>query len=249
MDERDALPAPPWLEKRAVRRVRKPVASPLSRDVIVAEALAVVDEEGLDALTVRRLADRLGVTMMALYWHVRDKAQLLDLVGEAVLAEMALPDRTGNWQADLRSLLHAARNTVKRHPNAAVLGFGRARYGPSGLAMFEHLLTILAEAGFDDEQSGLAYMALYTLLRGNWSSESSARLDAEQLVAYRDYLTSLPSGSFPHAVAIGPQLFRTDPQAFFDYGLDTLIAGLEARGPGPGLGSAAESSSQLRTAR
>jgi TetR/AcrR family tetracycline transcriptional repressor len=228
--EHDALPAPPWLQRRPVRHVRRPVASPLSRDAIVAEALALVDQEGLEALTVRRLADRLGVTTMALYWHVRDKGQLLDLVGEAVLAEVDLPARTDRWEVDLRALLHAARDTMQRHPDAAVLGFGRARYGPSGLAMFEDLLGILVDAGFEEEEAGLAYMALYTLLRGNWSSESSARLDREQFGAYRDYLASLPPDRFPYAAAIGPRLFRTDPQAFFDYSLDTLIAGLQARG-------------------
>jgi AcrR family transcriptional regulator len=229
MESKRAIPQPPWLEQRTVRRSRRPVGSPLSRETIVAAALAVVDEDGLDALTVRRLAERLGVTMMAMYWHVRDKAQLLDLVGEALLAEVALPDRTDDWQADLRALLRAARDALHRHPNAAALAFGRARYGPSGLALFERLLAILADAGFDDEQTGLAYMALYTVLRGNWSSEASARLDGAQLAAFRDYLASLPAERFPRTVAIGPALFRADPNRFFDYAVETLIEGLGRR--------------------
>jgi TetR/AcrR family tetracycline transcriptional repressor len=220
------------MERRPVRRVRKPMTSPLSREVIVAAALALADEEGLDALTVRRLAERLGVTMMALYWHVRDKAQLLDLVGDAILAEIGLPEPTGRWRDDLRSLFHAARDGLRRHPEAAVLGFGRARYGPSGLAMFERMLSILATAGFDPEEAGLAYMALYTFLRGNWSSETAARADSTSLGEFREYLASLPAERFPRTVATGPGLFRRDPDAFFDYGLEVVLDGLAARTAG-----------------
>jgi TetR/AcrR family tetracycline transcriptional repressor len=226
-DDADHLiPQPPWLEPRPVRRARRQAGSPLSRDALVAAALALADEEGLDAVTARRLAERLGVTMMAMYWHVRDKAQLLDLVGEALLAEVELPPRSGDWRADLRALLHAARAALRQHPNAAVLAFGRARYGPSGLALFERLLEILADAGFDDHDAALAYMALYTVLRGNWSSEASARLDGAALAAYRDYLASLPPDRYPRTTAIGPSLFRSDPDLFFDFALDTMIAGL-----------------------
>ena len=222
------VPNPPWLQKRALRRTRRGGASALSRESIVEAALALVDEEGLEALTVRRLADRLGVTMMAMYWHVRDKAQLLDLVGEALLAAVELPARSDDWRADLRALLHAARATLHRHPNAAVLAFGRARYGPSGLAMFERLLEILSDAGFNDERAGLAYMALYNLLRGNWSSEASARLDGEAMAGYRDYLAALPASRYPRAAVVGPALFRSDPAGFFAFAVDTMIAGLDA---------------------
>lgn len=228
MDDRlpNEIPEPPWLERRPLRRARRALASPLSRESIVAAALELVDDDGLEALTVRRLAERMGVTMMAMYWHVRDKAQLLDLVGEALLAEIDLPERTEDWQSDLRALLMEARSALRRHPNAASLAFGRARYGPSGLALFERLLAILTDAGFGIEHVGSAYMALYTVLRGNWSSERSAALDGGDLAAYRDYLASLPRDRFPLTVSIGPALFRADPGQFFDYAVDAMIAGL-----------------------
>jgi TetR/AcrR family tetracycline transcriptional repressor len=183
---------------------------------------------------------------MAMYWHVRDKAQLLDLVGEALLAEVELPDGTDDWRADLRALMHAARSALHRHENAAVLAFGRARYGPSGLAIFERLLQILAGAGFDHEGIGLAYMALYTLLRGNWSSESSARLDSTSLAAYGDYLETLPRERFPMTMTIGPRLFRTDPDRFFDFSIDAMISGL---GGASRVSSAGGSNPDLSTGR
>ena len=77
----------------------------------------------------------------------------------------------------------------------------------AGLALFERLPNILGDAGFDDEQAGLAYMALYTFLRGNWWSESSARMDGNDLVAFRDYLASLPVDRFPRTMRIGPARF------------------------------------------
>lgn len=226
MTSAPGLPSPPWLQRRAVRRVRKPAGSPLSREAIVASAVRLVDEDGLEALTVRRLAERLGVTMMALYWHVRDKAQLLDLVGEAILAEIALPDAGGDWETDLRALTRATRDGLRRHPNGAVLAFGRARYGPSGLALFERLLAILDSAGFAPDEAGLAYMALYTFLRGNWSSEAAGQAEAASLADYRDYLAALPADRFPHALATGPGLFRRGTDDFFEYGLEVVLAGL-----------------------
>jgi AcrR family transcriptional regulator len=229
MESAGRIPAPPWMERRPVRRIRRPTASPLSRESIVAEALRLVDEEGLEALTVRRLGERLGVTMMALYWHVRDKAQLLDLVGEAALREVDVPALTGDWVADVRDLLTAAREGLHRHPNAAALAFGRARYGPSGLALFERILSILVGAGFAGDEAGLAYMALYTFLRGNWSSEASARADLASLGEFRDYLASLPMDRFPYSVSIGAGLFRRNPDDFFAFGLDVVLAGLQQR--------------------
>src|SRR5512134_2667554 len=78
------IPTPPWAGQRA-RRPRRAARPSLDRTQIVAAALRIVDEEGAEALTLRRLAETLGVTAMSLYWHVRDKAELLELVGQVVL--------------------------------------------------------------------------------------------------------------------------------------------------------------------
>lgn len=70
-------------------------------------------------------------------------------------------------------------------------------------------------------------MAVYTLLRGNWSSEAQGRQDLESLAEFRDYLASLPADRFPNALVVGPGLFRWDPNDFFSFGLEPVIAGLE----------------------
>lgn len=237
---------PPTMESRPVRRVRRLSTSPLGRDVIVSAALRLVDEAGLEALTVRRLGDRLGVTMMALYWHVRDKAELLDLVGEAVMADVEIPSPTRRWADDLVATLRAAHRGLGRHPNAAALALGRARYGPSGLLLLERVLEILRSAGFDDNAAGTAYTTLHRFLLGSWSGVGSVQAGAGTPVVDRDYLASLPADAYPRASAIGPLLARRDPDELFERGLDLVVAGLvrwretgASTGAAPSTGTAA----------
>jgi len=105
-----ALPAPPW-RTPVQRRARRGPRPQLDRERIVAAALRIVDAEGVPALSLRRLADDLGVTPMSLYWHVADKAELLELVGQAVLSEIELPARTGGWKEQLRDVHRAMLTT------------------------------------------------------------------------------------------------------------------------------------------
>src|SRR5512143_3729893 len=100
------IPAPPWAATPA-RRGKRATRPPLDRARIVAEALRIVDDEGVEALSLRRLAEGLGVTPMSIYWHVRDKAELVDLVGQAVLAEIELPPAFGDWREQLTDLHRA----------------------------------------------------------------------------------------------------------------------------------------------
>src|SRR5512141_724295 len=97
------VPVPPWLT-RPDREARRRRGVGLDRDGIVAEALRIVDADGVDAVSIRRLADALGVTPMALYWHVRDKAELLELVGQAVIAGVEVPEQQSDWRDDLRAV-------------------------------------------------------------------------------------------------------------------------------------------------
>src|SRR5512140_1176538 len=95
-----AVPAPPWAAT-PTRRAKRAARPPLDRDQIVTAALGIVDHEGVEALSLRRLAVALRVTPMSIYWHVRDKAELLELVGQAVLAEIEIPPGRGDWREQL----------------------------------------------------------------------------------------------------------------------------------------------------
>ena len=189
-------PPPPWAEPRERGRPRAPRA-PLDRARIVESALRVVDAEGVEALSLRRLAAELQVAPMSVYWHVRDKAELLDLVGEAVLETIEIPPREGDWREQLRAVHLAMLDAVVRHPNTADLMIGRARYGPAGLALFERLLSILIEAGLPPAEAFDAYQSLYLFLLGY---VATARRTPEFREAQRQgvmYLRSLEPDLFP----------------------------------------------------
>ncbi len=222
------LPAPPWTQLPRARR-RATSRPPLDRDRVVAAALEIIDAEGVDALSIRRLAAALGTSPMAVYWHVQDKAALLDLVGEAVLDTIDVPAIDGDWQEQLRTVHRAMLDTVLRHPNAAELLIGRARYGRAGIALFERLLTILLGVGLDPKAAFDAYQSLYLFLLGYIATISRT---PAFVAAQRDgiaYLRSLDAALLPAIGAVAPVIGERVPRDQFEVGLDVVIAGIAAR--------------------
>ncbi|MGK5550375.1 TetR/AcrR family transcriptional regulator [Actinomadura kijaniata] len=132
-----------WLRKPRSRRENPP----LSVERITAEAVALLDEEGPDRLTMRRLAERLGTGSTTLYWHVRTKDDVLDLALDEIFGDVPVPARTGDWRADATAMLGGWRAAMLRHPWSAAL-LGRPLLGPNVLARTEFLYATLAGAGF-----------------------------------------------------------------------------------------------------
>jgi AcrR family transcriptional regulator len=222
------LPAPPW-RTEVQRRARRGPAPQLDRARIVAAALRIVDAEGVDALSLRRLADDLHVTPMSLYWHVADKAELLELVGHAVLAEIELPARAGDWQAQLRDVHRAMFAVFLRHPNATDLLVGRARFGPGGLAAFERILEILLDAGFTPVEAFDAYQSLYLFSLGFMATSTRTPEFVAIQRAGAVYMATLPPERFPAIRAVIPAIGRRPLDEQLQIGLDVGIAGLAAR--------------------
>ena len=138
----------------------------LTRDRVVAEALAVIAHDGVQALTMRRLAARLGVVPGALYHHVRNKERLHDLVLDNVLAEVDFNiDPSLDWTEQLRVLAHRLRQVLEAHPGVAGILKTRDPLGPHSLALAEAFLEPLQAAGFADREAGLAFFLLvdYTI--------------------------------------------------------------------------------------
>jgi AcrR family transcriptional regulator len=121
---------------------------PLTRDLVVEHALALADAQGLDAVTIRRLAKDLDVTPMALYWHFRNKDQLLDGMVDRIYAAFdGTVDDAAPWQAQFRSLLNQLIAVLRAHPAAAMLLQTRDTYSESSLRVNEMALDILRRAG------------------------------------------------------------------------------------------------------
>jgi len=224
-----SLPPPPWAEPR--KRRARAARPPLDRARIVATGLTIVDTDGAEALTVRRLADALGVSPMSIYWHVTDKAELLRLIGEAVLDEVEIPPAQGDWREQLRDIHLSMLGTVLEHPNTVDILIGRARFGAAGLTLFERILSILLRAGFSPEAAFDAYQSLYLFTLG--FSAVSGR-SAEFREGQRQgllYMRSLPEERFPSIRTVVPVIGGRSPGEQLEIGLDVVIEGIAARLP------------------
>src|SRR5712692_4466409 len=136
-EARAAVLEPPW--RSAPKRGRAPRPQ-LSRDVVVAAALSVVEAEGGDALTMRRVADEIGVSASSLYGYVANKEELVQLVLEQIIEEMPMPQAGGGWQDMMRGFARERLGGFRRHPSVAGLTLGRVPLGPSMLAGPERIL-------------------------------------------------------------------------------------------------------------
>jgi AcrR family transcriptional regulator len=224
-------PEPPWRRprRRATARV------PLDRDTIVTAALAVLDREGLDRLTMRRVAEELGTGAGALYWHVANKEELLHLLIDRVVGELELPDPDpSRWEEQLKDLGRAMRRLLKSHRDIARVTLGRIPMGPNLVRVIEWQLALLRGAGLPDATAALTgdLLALYV---GAFVYEESLPMTSpaedapvEMIAQIRDYFASLPSDRFPHTFGLADELTRADRDERFDFGLDVIVRGLGA---------------------
>ena len=147
------VPVAPWL--RPPRKPRERVQ--LSRDVIVEAALRLLDRDGSPGFSMRRLADELGVGAGAIYWHVENKEQLLQLVFDRVIADLAMPEPDPKgWREQIKQAARDEREMMTRHPGIAQLSFGRIPLGPNAVRYMEWHLSILRAGGLSDRVAALA---------------------------------------------------------------------------------------------
>jgi AcrR family transcriptional regulator len=212
----------------------------LSREVVLQAALDLVDEDGLDALSMRRLGGRLGRDPMALYRYAANRDALLDGLTELLLDQWTIPApdaTTGTWQDQLRLAAHQFRNLTLRHPNLVPLLVTRPLSTPLGLRPLgalrplEGILTILRAAGFDPAGALHAYRAYYGYLLGHLLNELEEFVvnPDEDEVGLRMGLHRLPKKDFPHLRDLAELLLSYDGKAELDQGITILLEGLDAQ--------------------
>lgn len=214
-----------WLRPRRAARKEQPLT--LAR--IVVAAVDLLDEQGIERLTMRRLAERLGVGAPSLYWHFSTKNDVIELAVDAIFGESPPgAEHTSTWRADVTAVLSAWRAALLRHPwAAAVPARQRPTIGPNFLAKMEILQATLVSVGFTGHRLSAATWALYNHVMGSAASQSALqisdeerRLGQEQLRADRDRYPTLAAQGY---------LYDDDWDGSFTTGLDYLLDGLEAQ--------------------
>jgi AcrR family transcriptional regulator len=232
--ERDAAPA----VEPAVQPTGQPTRhrGRLSRALIVRTALRLMDEEGLDAVTMRRVGRELGVEAMSLYNHVHDKEDLLDGVVQAVMAEFRFdPSPDEDWLTQGRAAAHEWRRLLKLHPNVMTLLVERKHplTDASALRPMEVALGVLRRAGLSERDTVHAFQATggyifgFVMMEiGNVAPGRPGSLD--DLPADLSKLAD----AFPMFAQMMPWLMECDMDATFEFGLDLLFEGIRAKAAG-----------------
>ncbi|MFC7624289.1 TetR/AcrR family transcriptional regulator [Microlunatus sp. GCM10028923] len=201
------------------------VRGTLSPASIAASALKLGDQEGPEAMAIRRIAAQLGCDPMALYRHFANRVALLDAVADLALADLALPDDHDPWEDRLRSLLTETRRAALAHPGIAPHIAARPPLGPHGLRIGRVLIEALRQAGLDDRQTVAASQVLIAYLSSAiaMAVATQGRRDdrwSEAAQAVRDSSEHrLPADAMPAVGSVDQ----------FSFGLDLLIDGLRAR--------------------
>lgn len=207
----------------------------LSPDRIVEAAIALAEEQGVQAVTIRQVAKRLDVTPMALYWHFKNKDDLLDGMVDWLYGEMTFSlDEPTAWQDQLRSIIDAELTVFRAYPATAMLIMTRGSTSTNTLFAVETALGVLGRAGFapNDASRVVPYLEMIVSLVARESLLAAADDTREQRVwrrRVRATIQSLPPERFPNMIAAAEPLSTgTDPDSYYTFGVDLLIAGIEA---------------------
>ncbi|WP_137843115.1 TetR/AcrR family transcriptional regulator [Microbacterium sp. 2FI] len=204
----------------------------LSKQRVVAEAIRLADGEGVDALTMRRLADALGAGAMSLYHYVASKDELLDAMIDIVFDEIELPPDGTEWQSAMRRRAASARQVLARHPWAIGLMESRTSPGPANLRYHEAVTACLRRAGFSVVMATHANWLLDSYVYGFALQEASLPFDtADEFADMAEdvYLPQLPPDEFPYLNESAAALVAAgfDPAEQFIFGLDLVLDALE----------------------
>ena len=201
-----------------------------SRDQLKKAALAIVDEHGLAALSMRSLAAAVGTGAMTLYNHVSDRAELDALVVDAVMSEARWkPARYDDWRDEVRAVSSAIWRAIRSHPQAVPLILTRRSRSPALAELSEALLHGLARSGRSKAELLIAFRAITAYLAGMAQVELAGPLSVgagEQPLEVIERFRALPADRFPHLREIASAAVRSSAEREFKAGLELIIAGL-----------------------
>jgi AcrR family transcriptional regulator len=228
----EPLPPAPW--QRAPQRAARRRREPITQKVIVESALRILDSDGLEALSMRRIAEELDTGAASLYWHVGSKDGLLDLLFDHVIGEQQIPDPDpAHWQEQLKQVARLQRATILRHRDLVAVSLGRIPMGPNALRFSERVLAILRAGGVPDDLAVSGHLLLIAAVNGFTLDETADERPVGEAApsqeAARDYIASLPPGQFPNLTAVADHYAGVDRDERFELLLDLFVGGLARR--------------------
>ena len=206
----------------------------LSRERVLQDAMTVADAGGLDALTIRSLAQSLGVKPMSVYYYVANKEEILDGIVDLVFDDIELPVVGGDWRAEIRRRARSARRVLRQHPWAIGLMESRTSPGPATLRHHDAVIGTLRAAGFSPELTAHAYALLDGYTYGFALQEAGLPFEGSDAVAdiAEPIMERFASGEYPHLVAMATDYYLQPGYDFadeFEWGLDLILDGLDQR--------------------
>ncbi len=204
--------------------------TPLSRERVLYAAIRLADEGGIESLSMRKLAQALGVKAMSLYNHVANKDDMLDGVVDMVVSEIEVPDLNADWKIAMRRRAISAHAVLLRHPWASLPMVSRINVGPAMLRYVDATLGCLLNAGFSGELADRAWNAMDSHIYGFTLQSLNFPIAASEYAATAaDYLPMIPVDKYPYMHKLSAQVAEGhyDGIAQFEFGLELILEGLD----------------------
>ncbi len=211
--------------------------TPLHRERVLHAAVALADRSGLDALSMRKLGEAVGVEAMSLYHHVANKDDLLDGMIDVVFSEIDLPSSEADWKTAMRHRAISVRRVLSRHRWAIGLMESRPSPGPATLRHHDAVIGCLRNASFSVELTAHAYSVLDSYIYGFALQERSLPFDTPDETAElaQVILAQFPADEYPHLAELTTEHVLRPGYDYgneFEFGLDLILDGLDRLGPG-----------------
>jgi len=204
---------------------------PLTRELVLRTALMIIDEGGIESLSMRLLGAKLGVEAMSLYNHVKNKEEILDGVLDLVIEEITIPSEAADWRAAMAERAVSALGAFNRHRWACALMESRVSASTARLRYFDTIIGTLHRAGFSFELAAHAFSILdcYVYGFGLQNSSMAPNGDATYETQAEEFHKNIPAESYPYLTRLTELTMKTgyDEKADFEFGLNLILDGLE----------------------
>jgi AcrR family transcriptional regulator len=205
--------------------------APLSRERVLRSAVDIADTAGIGALTIRSLAQRLGVKPMSIYYYVPNKSAILDGIVDLIFSEIEVPEAGGDWRSELVRRASSARRVLSRHHWAIGLMESRRSPGPATLRHHDAVLGTLRKAGFPVEMTAHAYALLDSYVYGFALQEAALPFTGPDTAAEvaEPMMQQFPADAYPHLVELTTEYIMQPGYDFgdeFEFGLNVILDAL-----------------------